>query len=127
MKQNPLRRQRGSSLIEFALILPVLLLLTLGVADMGRAYSAHLALMNGAREGARYLASHPYDTTGAIQRAQLEFVDKGIPADDVTITATPGDSGQIVSVSLHYEYPLLFGFLPFSTIPLDITVSMPAI
>lgn len=127
MKHNPLRRQRGSSLVEFALILPVLLLLTLGVADIARVYSAQLTLMNGAREGARYLASHPYDTAGAIQRAQLKFADKGIPTEDVTITATPGDSGQGVSVSIHYDYPLLFGFLPFSTIPLNITVTMPAI
>ncbi|NOZ50748.1 MAG: hypothetical protein GXP37_11980 [Chloroflexi bacterium] len=127
MKDNPLRRQRGASLVEFAVILPMLLMITLGVADLGRVYSVNLILMNGAREASRYLASHPYDTAGATERAEEALTDRGISIDDVTISATPGESGETVSVSINYDYPLLFGFLPFSTIPLDISVSMPAI
>jgi Flp pilus assembly protein TadG len=57
-----LRRPRrnksaGQSLVEFALILPVFLVLTLGVVDGARIFSAYIAITNGAREGALYAAS----------------------------------------------------------------------
>ena len=62
-----LRRQRGQSLVEFALSSVVLLLLVGGLADIGRAEFINEALSNAAREGARHGAwfdsptlSHPY-------------------------------------------------------------------
>ena len=48
---------RGQTLVEFALILPVFLLLTLGVVDGARIFTAYIAITNGAREGALYAAS----------------------------------------------------------------------
>jgi Flp pilus assembly protein TadG len=59
----PLRRRshargsRGQTLVEFALILPVFLLLTLGVVDAARIFTAYIAITNGAREGALYAAN----------------------------------------------------------------------
>ncbi len=50
-------RSRGQTLVEFALILPVFLMLTLGVVDGARVFSAYIAITNGAREGALYAAS----------------------------------------------------------------------
>ena len=57
-RQPPPRRNhaRGQTLVEFALILPVFLLLTLGVVDGARIFSAYIAITNGAREGALYAA-----------------------------------------------------------------------
>jgi Flp pilus assembly protein TadG len=49
-------RSRGQSLVEFALILPVFLTLTLGVVDGARVFSAYIAITNAAREGALYAA-----------------------------------------------------------------------
>ena len=46
-------RTRGQSLVEFALILPILLILMLGIVDFGRAIFAYNAVSNGARSGAR--------------------------------------------------------------------------
>lgn len=46
-------QNRGQSLVEFALILPVLVLLLMGVFDFGRAIYAFNAVSNAAREGAR--------------------------------------------------------------------------
>jgi Flp pilus assembly protein TadG len=49
-----LRRSRpGQTLVEFALILPVFLLLLLGIMDLGRAVYDSSTLSNSAREGAR--------------------------------------------------------------------------
>lgn len=43
----------GQSLVEFALILPILLILLLGIVDFGRAIAAYNSVSNGARSGAR--------------------------------------------------------------------------
>ena len=51
-------RSRGQSLVEFALILPVLLLLVLTALDLGRAYMGWVVLNNAARVGANYAALH---------------------------------------------------------------------
>ena len=49
-------RSRGQTLVEFALILPVFLVLTLGVVDGARVFNAYISITNGAREGALYAA-----------------------------------------------------------------------
>ncbi len=46
--------EQGQSLVEIALILPVLLILFLGVAEVGFFFYAHVQVANAAREGARY-------------------------------------------------------------------------
>jgi Flp pilus assembly protein TadG len=50
-------RSRGQTLVEFALILPVFLMLTLGVVDGARVFNAYISITNAAREGALYAAS----------------------------------------------------------------------
>jgi len=47
------RHRRGQSLVETALVLPVLAFLTFGLLDFGRAYYFQVAITNAAREGAR--------------------------------------------------------------------------
>jgi Flp pilus assembly protein TadG len=59
MKAGKRSRSRGQSLVEFALISPVLLLLLVGVLDLGRAFYIQTALQNAAREGTRYGSVHP--------------------------------------------------------------------
>ncbi|MCA1572393.1 MAG: pilus assembly protein [Chloroflexi bacterium] len=43
----------GQSLVEFALILPILLLMLMGILDLGRAVAAHNSVANAARSAAR--------------------------------------------------------------------------
>jgi Flp pilus assembly protein TadG len=50
---GPGERQRGATAVEFALILPMLLAMLLGVADFGVAYGQNISLQAAAREGAR--------------------------------------------------------------------------
>ena len=47
------RSRAGQSLVEMALVLPVLALLTFGLVDFGRAYYFQVSITNAAREGAR--------------------------------------------------------------------------
>src|SRR5438105_1690459 len=47
--------------MEFALVLPVLLVLTLGLIDLGRAFVFGISIQEGARQAARLAASANYD------------------------------------------------------------------
>ncbi len=53
MKTERWRGRAGQSLVEMAMVLPVLALLTFGLLDFGRAYYFQVSITNAAREGAR--------------------------------------------------------------------------
>lgn len=55
-------KHKGQTLVEFALTLPILLLLIFGVIEFGRAFQAWITLENAAREAARYTTTGQYDT-----------------------------------------------------------------
>lgn len=115
-------RRHGSALVEFALILPVLLLLTAGLLDIGRAYSQMGAITNAARQGAR-VAMADRNTTDAVIRTRVreELVGSGVALDalvdaDIAITrpATVGErtSGTPVTVAITNNFrPLMGSFL----------------
>ena len=48
-----MRRQRGQELAEYALALPVILLILMSILDLGRVVYVYSALHNSVREGAR--------------------------------------------------------------------------
>jgi len=97
---------RGAAMVELALALPVLLLLTAGIWDFGRVYSAYMVATNAAREGARWAALgkdetavkdrvRAYIDSGDVSRADVIFnqAEVGItlpegnqPGDPVTVT-----------------------------------------
>jgi hypothetical protein len=56
-----LRRRGGQALAEFAIILPVFLLMTLGVVDMARMFTAYISLTNGVREAAIFAGAGSED------------------------------------------------------------------
>ena len=58
-KASRRRRGRGQSLVEFALVLPVLLLILMVALDFGRAFFAWVGITNASRAGAAYAASWP--------------------------------------------------------------------
>lgn len=58
-------RERGQSIVEVALILPVALVLLAGTVDMGRLFFARVAIENAAREGAVFAANNPRCDTAA--------------------------------------------------------------
>jgi len=69
-KAKPLK---GQSLIEFALLLPVLALIIFGVLELGRAFFAFIAITNAAREGARVYTFRPDVTTLANITTAVNF------------------------------------------------------
>jgi hypothetical protein len=51
-----MKRQRGVALVEFALVLPVLLVMTLVTTELGRAYYQYNTIVKSVREAVRYLS-----------------------------------------------------------------------
>lgn len=107
----PGRRERGNALVELALTLPLLLTLTLGAVELGRGLNTYLALVNAAREGARWWSTHPTDWTGALARVQAEAARAGVTSPIVERSPTAGTPavGTPVTVRVRYNHPLAFG------------------
>ena len=59
MAINPQRDRRGQALVEFALVMPILLILALLTAQYGIIFRTTMGLTNLSREGARYAATAP--------------------------------------------------------------------
>lgn len=59
------RRGRGQALVEFAFVLPIIVLLAFGFIDVGRAVFEHNTLSNAAREASRVAAVNQVDPASA--------------------------------------------------------------
>lgn len=109
--------RHGQSLVEFALILPLLLLLTLGIVDTARLFTATVALSNGVREAALYASEPPnFSDTTMIRSRLLETADVLEPGR--TAVAAPAcnngtcdDTSETVQISASYDMDLFFPFV----------------
>lgn len=91
------KRERGAAAVEFALLLPILLLIVFGIIDFGRMLNAQITLTEAAREGARAesLGSDP-DT-----RVQEASENLGTVTTEVSSGCPGGSDAQIIT---HYEF-----------------------
>jgi Flp pilus assembly protein TadG len=99
---------RGQSLVEFAVVLSLLILILLGVFDLGRVFYSYVVITNAAREGAYYGAMHPDDPAGIVARVKSEaqpFLD--LMDADITISAASTDPGTPITVSVQHDFSLL--------------------
>lgn len=90
------RTERGAALVEFALCLPLLLVVIAGIVDFGFAFQRYEVLTNAAREGARLATLQQYTGNDSLIRDRVRaYVSQGLsmPIGDV-ITALP--DAQIV-------------------------------
>jgi Flp pilus assembly protein TadG len=94
---------RGAAAVEFALLLPVLLLLVFGLIDMGRALNAQITLTQAAREGARLAA---LSEANVVSRTQAAAV--GLSGVTVTVTACPSGDAGTSDATVQVSYPFTF-------------------
>lgn len=80
------QKTKAQSLVEFAILLPIFLLVVLGIFDLGRVIYTLSALHNAAREGARYGAVNYCDEDGIEARAWHFAVGLG---DGVEVESSP--------------------------------------
>jgi Flp pilus assembly protein TadG len=101
------RGTRAQSLVEFAIVVPVFLLVLFGLIDFSRLLFSYVSLTNGARELARNLAiSTTTPTTSSAAFNNLTVIAGGTqPATSVTVTLSVG--GGNGSVTCARNSPLL--------------------
>ena len=139
------KAERGAELIEFALVLPLLLLIVLGIVDFGFMFQRLEVVTNAAREGARLAVLPGYDQADISKRV-CDYVltggvpvtgDCGISGDNPTVVVSDADipvddpddpdasiSGKQVQVVYTHNYMFLGGFATwfgggtYTTVPL---------
>ena len=95
----------GQSIAEFALILPALLLMTLGVVDGARLFAAHITLTNAAREGAVYAAQHSAAGQAEV-KAHIAAETADLSQSNLTVSA-PVRTVSSVTVTVSYPFDLI--------------------
>ena len=95
------RTDRGAALVEFALILPLLVLLVFGVIEFGRGYHTKTTLTHAAREGVRVAALDSGDPVATVRNAAPNLDTAQI---DVTVDPSPCTTGQPVTVTVEYDH-----------------------
>lgn len=114
MNEQRINKEKGQSLVEFALLLPILLIILIGVVDVGRMYYAYVIITDAAAEGATYAAINPNDVAEIENRARAACGDiaTGVQLVEVTCPTCPTPvSGDIVTVSISYDYVVLTPFM----------------
>ena len=83
-------KSSAQSLVEFALLLPLLLVLVISAVELGRLFYTQIVITNAAREGAYYLSTHRKDynlithaAPSTVSAAQTEAENSGI--EEVTV------------------------------------------
>jgi Flp pilus assembly protein TadG len=97
---------RGAAVVEFALLLPLLLLLVFGIIDFGRALNAQIALTQAAREGARLDA---LNQPNLVPRTQAAAGGLGSAASVALVyQCKTGDGSKNVDAKVQTSYSFHF-------------------
>lgn len=111
---NPGSRRRGQGLVEFMLILPVLLLITLGIVEFGRIFAIYSMVTSASREAARYGASvgdngggtpRYLDCPGMRDAARRMAVLTGLNDSDIQISYDHGDTSSVIATCDSHPRP----------------------
>ena len=114
------KNEKGASAVEFALILPILVLLIFGIVEFGLAFNNYITITHAAREGARLAAvdfNNPDLKAIIVERAY----PVGITEDDIEITPPAGslpNIGDPVEVEITYNFTVTIPLAGSWDIPL---------
>jgi Flp pilus assembly protein TadG len=126
------RDERGQALVEFALILPIILLLVVGMLEFARAWNLHQVMTDAAREGARRAvladATNPKgQTQDSVKKAMWDRLAQfGYDPAKATMAISPladwKSTGQAITVSL--VCPYRFWAVPWMNISMRTAFTM---
>lgn len=126
MNASGRQKDRGQTMVEFALVLPVLILLLVGIFDFGRAIYAYNTINNAAREGARLAI---VDQT--VADIQAEAADAaaalGIDAADVVVDFRDSDGAAPSSCDDEIGTPTIVGCIAVVRVPYGYRAATPVI
>ena len=102
-----LRSNKGQSIVELAILLPVLLMLLFGTIEFGRIYGTYMIISNASREGARVAAVG--GSTTQIQNAVIGTAPT-LNVGSMTIVVSKsgaGNRGDTVMVTIGYDIAII--------------------
>jgi Flp pilus assembly protein TadG len=116
LKHNKMRNERGQTMTEFALVLPILVVLMLGIVQFGLAFNNYVTLTDAVRAGARKAAvsrntSDPAGTCRSAVLAAGANLDATELGSNLSCTSSwaPGSD-----VTVHADYPYSIKILNWS-------------
>ena len=117
--RNTLENDKGQSLVEFALVVPILLILVLGIVEFGRAWMTKNILTGAAREAVRAAVVGG----NGVARGDNVLLSANLPPSTVVTddTDTEGKPLKIATVTYVYNFLTIVNFLP--GIPDNITLT----
>ncbi|MEX0683107.1 MAG: TadE family protein [Dehalococcoidia bacterium] len=106
IRKNRTEGEKGQNLVEFAMVVPIFLILVFAIVDFGMGFHAWITVTNAAREGARIGAVGADETTieDRVRDTTSSIVDDNVT---VTINNAQGEPGESVSVDVEYEYEMI--------------------
>ena len=137
------RSARGTTMLEAALITPLLLMLTFGIVEFSSLFYVYLALENGVSQAARYgitggtsgaltrdqsIMQAMRDSTPTVTLPDAAFTFTHMPAGGTSFTSGSGGPGDILKVTVDYTWgimcPLLWPFFPGQQIHFTVSATM---
>jgi Flp pilus assembly protein TadG len=112
------RDTRGQALIEFTVAFILVVILLVGVIEVGRLVLVYTTITNAAADGVRYGIVHGADspaTTSDIQTVvtnRLTWMNTASPPLTITVTNAGGTVGSTVTVSIVYAYDPITYYVP---------------
>lgn len=102
---NNIRNNKGQALVEFAIILPILLIILMGIIEFGMMMNSYLTIQNAAREGARL---------GIVGGTDIEIntlitkISPSLNTSDLNVSISPDEvsrnPGDTLDVNITYKY-----------------------
>ena len=119
--------ERGANIVEAAIVIPLLLIILVGVIDMGRAYFTYISIINAAREGARWGVMHPNEDLCAKVTAEVQSNTPPVNLTSCNVTKPGGNvSGSPVRVTVLTTFNTYLGsIVGMPSFPISYSVAFP--
>ena len=131
------RDRSAGPIVEFALVVPILSMLVLGIVDFGRAYFVRNALVSAVREGARLASVQPTDPCSAKATIRARVIAAFAPVGGAELSDTESmipvsctmQSGRVATITVSvvgYPFTPITGIFTVVGLPSTLTLSATA-
>jgi Flp pilus assembly protein TadG len=104
-------RDAGQSLVEFAILLPILLGVVVGIFEFGRAWNIDQVLTNAAREGGRLAVVQTSSEGDVLDTVEDALTNAALDPSLATISVDGMDQDYGTQTTVQIQYPYEFVFL----------------
>lgn len=100
-----MKSQKGSAIVEMALVLPILIVLVFGIIDFGRVFHAYLTIDHAGREAARMASVREF---GQVTTTAVNKSGGMITASHVSVSYDDASQKRGSNVTVTINYPITF-------------------